>query len=48
MWQNEGVHLALYEADDLRGALKTGPDGRLNRANLDMVRMLIAETEENQ
>lgn len=46
MWQNEGVHLALYESDDLRGALKTGPDGRQNRANVDAVRTLIMETEE--
>lgn len=48
MWQNEGVHLALYEMDDVRGALKTGPDGRPNRANIDAVRTLIAETEEKQ
>lgn len=46
MWQNEGVHLALYETDDLRGALKAGPEGRQNRANIDAVRALIAETEE--
>lgn len=48
MWQNEGVHLALYEMDDVRGALKTGPDGRPSRANIDAVRTLIAETEEKQ
>ncbi|HYC43721.1 MAG TPA: hypothetical protein VEB70_12120 [Noviherbaspirillum sp.] len=45
MWNDEGVHLALYETDDLRGAPKTGPDGRLARANVDAVRALIADSE---
>lgn len=45
LWQNEGVHLALYEADDLRGAGRGTPEGKLVRANADAVRMLIAETE---
>jgi len=46
MWQNEGVHLALYEMDDLRVAAKSGPDGKPNRANVDAVRALIAESEQ--
>lgn len=46
LWQNEGIHLALYETDDLRGALKSGADGRLARADMDAVRTLIAESEE--
>lgn len=45
MWHDEGVHLALYEADDVRGAVKPGPDGRPGRANVDAVRALIAESE---
>ncbi|MGH8807178.1 MAG: hypothetical protein ACREX0_04790, partial [Noviherbaspirillum sp.] len=46
IWQNEGVHLVLYEMDDLRGAIKGTPDGKNNRASLDAVRILIAETEQ--
>lgn len=45
MWHDEGVHLALYEADDVRGAMKPGPDGRPSRANVDAVRALIADPE---
>jgi hypothetical protein len=44
MWNNEGVHLALYETDDLRGAAKPGPEGKPARANLEAVRALIGET----
>lgn len=46
LWQNEGIHLALYEIDDLRGALKGGAEGKLVRADRDAVRTLIAESEE--
>ena len=46
MWQNEGIHLALYEADDLRGAVKNTSEGKMARANIEAVRALIAETEE--
>ncbi|HYD95628.1 MAG TPA: hypothetical protein VEC01_09915 [Noviherbaspirillum sp.] len=46
MWHDEGVHLALYETDDVRGAAKAGPDGRPLRANAEGVRALIAETEQ--
>ena len=43
MWNREGVHLALYESDDLRGAIKGTPDGKPVRANVETVRALIAE-----
>ena len=43
MWHDEGVHLALYERDDLRGAVKPGPDGKPGRANVEAVRALITE-----
>ncbi|HEY8607289.1 MAG TPA: hypothetical protein VIM12_09280 [Noviherbaspirillum sp.] len=45
LWKNEGVHLALYEIDDLRGALKT-PDGKLVRADVQILRTLINDSEE--
>lgn len=45
LWQNEGMHLALYETDDLRGAIKNNADGKVLRADIDVVRVLIAETE---
>lgn len=46
LWQNEGIHLALYETDDLRGAIKGSAEGRMVRADIEAVRTLIAETEE--
>jgi hypothetical protein len=46
MWHNEGVHLSLYETDDLRGAIKVSSDGRITRADTESVRALIAESEE--
>jgi hypothetical protein len=45
MWRNEGVHLAIYETDDLRGAVKGSTAGWLERANADAVRNLIKDTE---
>lgn len=45
MWHDEGVHLALYETDDLRGAVKPGPEGKPVRANVEAVRALITESE---
>lgn len=45
MWENEGVHLALYRTDDLRGAIKSIPEGKIARADIQTVRALIAETE---
>lgn len=44
LWQNDGIHLAIYETDDLRGAVKNTPDGRPQRADLETVRNLISET----
>jgi hypothetical protein len=37
-----GVHVALYEADDLRGAVKADARGRTARANLQTVQSLLA------
>lgn len=45
IWKNEGVHLALYETDDLRGAARAGAEGKPVRANAEAVRALIAESE---
>lgn len=45
IWQKEGVHLSLYEKDDLRGASKAGPDGKPVRANIEAVRALIIDTD---
>lgn len=45
MWHSEGVHLALYETDDLRGAIKTGSNNKPTRANIDALWILISETE---
>ena len=43
--QNDGIHLAIYECNDLRGASKNTPDKRPQRADLDTVRNLVKETE---
>ncbi|MBS1169951.1 MAG: hypothetical protein H6R01_869 [Burkholderiaceae bacterium] len=43
--EGEGVHLALYSHDDLRGAVRARDERRLERANLEMVRSLVAEDE---
>ena len=44
MWRNEGIHLAVYQQDDLRGAVKsTTAKGRLERADMAAVRSLIDE-----
>ncbi|GIZ50992.1 hypothetical protein [Noviherbaspirillum aridicola] len=45
LWKNEGVHLALYELDDLRGALKAS-DGRLLRADARVLQELIDDSED--
>jgi len=45
MWGNEGVHLALYEIDDLRGAIKASAARRIERADIDTVRTLILENQ---
>ncbi|MFC7299169.1 hypothetical protein [Herminiimonas aquatilis] len=46
MWQQEGVHLALYETDDLRGAVKKSGSGRQERADIEFVRTLILESKQ--
>ncbi|WP_295995453.1 hypothetical protein [Rugamonas sp.] len=41
LWRQEGVHAALYDLDDLRGALKARSDGKPLRADLAGVRALL-------
>ncbi|MBK6009147.1 hypothetical protein JJB11_23870 [Ramlibacter ginsenosidimutans] len=41
-----GVHLLVYDHDDLRGALKPDNKGRTPRGDLAAVRALIAETHD--
>lgn len=38
-----GVHYLVYDADDLRGALKPDASGRILRGSVDAVRRLLAE-----
>ena len=45
LWQQEGVHLALYDADDFRGALKQGSAGRIERLGTAGLRDLIMQTQ---
>jgi hypothetical protein len=40
-----GIHLALYDADDERGAARADASGRVARADADAVRALIASTD---
>lgn len=47
LWQQEGVHLALYNSDDLRGALKKSSSGRAERADIESVRALLSEENES-
>ena len=46
MWKNEGVHLTLYEIDDMRNSVKSGGEKRQERANADTIRELIAQESE--
>lgn len=48
LWQNEGIHLSLYDKDDVRRVPKSTADGRLLRADADTVRTLIEKTENNE
>jgi hypothetical protein len=41
IWKNEGIHLALYQYDDLRRAKKAG-DRRSERADVNTLRKLIS------
>jgi hypothetical protein len=48
LWHKEGVHCALYEMDDLRGAVKSRGDGKILRADLPAVRaLLISSTHDS-
>jgi hypothetical protein len=38
-----GMHIALYDTDDLRGAVRADARGRLSRANAQAVRALLDE-----
>lgn len=40
VWQNEGIHLALYDPSDLRSGRK-GADGRAERAPVQAVRAML-------
>ncbi len=48
MWQNEGVHLVLYESDDLRRSARISSAGKIERADMAQVATLIAESTENE
>jgi hypothetical protein len=41
LWRNEGVHLQIYELDDMRGALKARADGSAARADAPALRALL-------
>ena len=40
-----GVHYLIYDADDLRGALKPGSNGRVQRGPIEAVRRLLEGTD---
>lgn len=42
LWKNEGVHTAMYELDDMRGALKAKADGKVLRTDIAGLRSLLA------
>lgn len=39
-----GIHIALYDADDERGAARADASGRVARADINAVRALVGET----
>jgi hypothetical protein len=45
LWHKEAVHAELYEANDLRGALKPRADGRPQRVDAAGLRALMAAEE---
>ena len=45
LWQQEGVHLTMYEVDDLRGALKAVTAGKPERVAIDGVRALVTQAK---
>lgn len=48
LWREEGVHAALYELDDLRGALKPKVDGKTVRTDAAGLRALLAASAHGQ
>lgn len=47
LWKNEGVHAAMYELDDMRGALKARADGKVLRTDIAGLRSLLAASLAN-
>src|SRR5450830_144416 len=47
LWKNEGVHVAMYEIDDRRGALKARADGKLLRTDIAGLRKLLMPESPN-
>ena len=45
MWKNEGVHLTIYEPDDVRSASKTGNGHAQEYLNLLMLKALLTEDD---
>ena len=45
LWKNEGVHAAMYELDDRRGALKPKADGKLLRTDIAGLRTLLSQSQ---
>ena len=45
MWKNEGVHLTIYEPDDVRSASKTGNGHTQEYLNLRMLKALLTEDD---
>lgn len=43
LWKNEGVHAAMYELDDRRGALKARADGKALRTDIEGLRKLLLD-----
>jgi hypothetical protein len=45
MWKNEGVHLTMYEPDDVRSASKTGNGNAQEYLNLRALKALLNEDD---
>ena len=45
LWKNEGVHAAMYELDDMRGALKPKADGKVLRTDIAGLRTLLSQSQ---
>ncbi|MBJ7310576.1 hypothetical protein ACFOLJ_13715 [Rugamonas sp. CCM 8940] len=48
LWHKEGVHAALYDLDDLRGALKPRNDGKTIRSDIAGLRALLVSSSAGQ